>query len=167
MEESASGAKKLVSTNSNSKQSGKDSPSDKKCKLDGNGEQVDSSPDHNTTGSRPHLLSSLSSNAPTNPLETEIHVGGQSQRISFSILANLDAAWTSKNMPGSTILEINGEVAADSLTQGKTHMKSLKLEKRFEDLGMAEVTESQHPVKGADNSDDNNTGWIGMPLGGL
>ncbi|RZC65997.1 hypothetical protein C5167_009688 [Papaver somniferum] len=42
-EESASGAEKLVSTNSNSKQSGKDSPSDKKCKLDGNSEQVDSS----------------------------------------------------------------------------------------------------------------------------
>ncbi|RZC50476.1 hypothetical protein C5167_018910 [Papaver somniferum] len=44
-------------------------------------------------------------------------------------------------------------------------MKLLKLEKRFEDLGMAEVTESHHPVKGADNSDDNNTGWIRMPLG--
>ncbi|KAI3912893.1 hypothetical protein MKW98_012835 [Papaver atlanticum] len=39
----------------------------------------------------------------------------------------------------------------------------------FEDLGMADVTESQHPVlsvKVADNSrqSDGNTGWIGMPF---
>ncbi|KAI3854514.1 hypothetical protein MKX03_033421, partial [Papaver bracteatum] len=169
-EESLSTIEKLVSTNSTSKQGDMltDARCDKNSKLEGSGELVDSLPNDNTTG--PHLSSSLSLNAPADPLETGIHVRRAISEGQFPIVANLDAAWTGENMPGSMILEVNGsahtEVAADSLTKGETDMERLKVEKSFEDLGVAEVTESHRPVlpvKVADNSDEN-TGWIGMPF---
>ncbi|KAI3995400.1 hypothetical protein MKX01_040516 [Papaver californicum] len=174
-EESVSTTEKLVSTNSTSKQGGKDSLSsdstltdavcDKDSNLEGSGEQVDSLLNHHTT--EPHLSSSLSLKAPADPLETGIHVRRAISEGQFPIVANLDAAWTGEHMPGSMILEVtHAEVAADSLTKGETDIERLKLEKHFEDLGMAEVTESRHPVlpvKVTDNSDDN-TGWIGMPF---
>ncbi|KAI3890948.1 hypothetical protein MKW92_030692 [Papaver armeniacum] len=72
------------------------------------------------------------------------------QKWSVLIVANLDAAWTGENVPGSTILEVNGfahtEVPADSSIKGETDTERLKLEKRLEDQVMAEVTESHHPV---------------------
>ncbi|KAI3912890.1 hypothetical protein MKW98_012832 [Papaver atlanticum] len=170
-EESLSTIEKLVSTNSTSKQGDStltDARCDKNSKLEGSGEQVDSLPNDNTTG--PHLSSSLSLKAPADPLETGIHVRRAISEGQFPIVANLDAAWTGENMPGSMILEVNSsahtEVAADSLTKGETDMERLKLEKSFEDLSVAEVTESHRPVfpvKVADNSDEN-TGWIGMPF---
>ncbi|XP_026438658.1 1-phosphatidylinositol-3-phosphate 5-kinase FAB1B-like isoform X2 [Papaver somniferum] len=170
-EESLSTIEKLVSTNSTSKQGDStltDVGCDKNSKLEGSGEQVDSLPKDNTTG--PHLSSSLSLKAPADPLETGIHVRRAISEGQFPIVANLDAAWTGENLPGSVILEVNSsahtEVAADSLAKGETDTERLKLEKRFEELGVAEVTESHRPilpVKVADNSDEN-TGWIGMPF---
>ncbi|KAI3971112.1 hypothetical protein MKW92_045804 [Papaver armeniacum] len=140
-EESLSTIDKLVSTNSTSKQGDStltDARCDKNSKLEGSG---------------PHLSSSLSLKAPADPLETGIHVRRAMSEGQFPIVANLEAAWTGENMPGSMILKRNcyGEVEAG---------------KAFEDLGVAEVTESHRPVlpvKVADNSDEN-TGWIGMPF---
>ncbi|MCL7043543.1 hypothetical protein MKW94_010909 [Papaver nudicaule] len=168
-EDSVSTTEKLTYTTS--QQGGKDSPSfystltDINSNLERSGEHVDS---NQTIG--PHLSSSLSLKAPANPLVTGIHVRRTLSEGQFPIVANLDAAWTGESMPESMIPDVNGsahtEVAADLLTKGETVLERLKSEKRFEDLGMAEVAESHHlalPVKVTDNSDDN-TGWIGMPF---
>ncbi|KAI3877188.1 hypothetical protein MKW92_004018 [Papaver armeniacum] len=155
-EESLSTIDKLVSTNSTSKQGDStltDARCDKNSKLEGSGEKVDSLPNDNTTG--PHLSSSLSLKAPADPLETGIHVRRAMSEGQFPIVANLDAAWTGENMPGSMILEVNSSAHTE-----------VEAGKAFEDLGVAEVTESHSPVlpvKVADNSDEN-TGWIGMPF---